>query len=319
RIFYKPMPMNELRDELDALITPVRSGDPEKNTSSVQRFVASLIRLGMSVSPATVHHSRRVSALATRAYTRLMQTRGEAPSGRAALSYAALLHDMGKLFIDQRVLAKQSPLYDEQIDVLEERLTLLERYTSVRTPDDTDTAGMVARIRTGLKAAAGKPDHWALIGASVTELEEKTFTLRSELDLKLIDGDMEEAMFGTTRGSLTDKERAEIERHPVYSQQVAAGIPWGQELQQVPYLCRYHHERLDGSGYPDGLSHPYEFSDELRVLSAADVYDALTDPDRRYRSPLSPGEALRVLKHEVAVGRLDGEAVEMVAWVVNTR
>jgi DNA-binding CsgD family transcriptional regulator len=71
-----------------------------------------------------------------------------------------------------------------------------------------------------------------------------------------------------------------------------------------------HHERLDGSGYPRGLSGD-AITPAGRILAAADCYHALTEM-RPHRPACSPGEAAEVVRAEVAAGRLDGEAVDAV-------
>ena len=68
---------------------------------------------------------------------------------------------------------------------------------------------------------------------------------------------------------------------------------------------RWHHEKLDGSGYPDGLT---EIPLLVQVLSAADMYDALTSR-RTYREAARPEEALEALEREAREGRLAREAV----------
>ncbi|HEX2240263.1 MAG TPA: HD domain-containing phosphohydrolase, partial [Actinomycetota bacterium] len=75
-------------------------------------------------------------------------------------------------------------------------------------------------------------------------------------------------------------------------------------------LAGQHHERLDGSGYPRGLSGD-TLSLAARILGAADVYRALIEA-RPHRSALTPAEAAEELRREVKQGRLDGDAVNAV-------
>ncbi|MCX7894753.1 MAG: response regulator [Thermoanaerobaculum sp.] len=88
-------------------------------------------------------------------------------------------------------------------------------------------------------------------------------------------------------------------------------------LQPVIPIIRHHHERRNGSGYPDGLKGeqiPYL----ARVFQVADVFDALTSR-RPYRSPLPPQEAVRVLREETARGLWDPEVVEVFAGALEQR
>jgi HD-GYP domain-containing protein (c-di-GMP phosphodiesterase class II) len=88
-------------------------------------------------------------------------------------------------------------------------------------------------------------------------------------------------------GALTADEVALIRQHPVRGHQVlvAAGS-LGEEVLQV---CRHHHERIDGRGYPDGLAHE-RLALLVRMATVCDVYDAITSP-RAYRSGWDPAEA----------------------------
>lgn len=82
-------------------------------------------------------------------------------------------------------------------------------------------------------------------------------------------------------GKLTNEEFAQIKLHPVYGSQILSSI------QQSPYLsigARYHHERYDGRGYPDGLKGE-DIPDIARIISVADAYDAMTSK-RSYRDPI---------------------------------
>jgi putative nucleotidyltransferase with HDIG domain len=94
-------------------------------------------------------------------------------------------------------------------------------------------------------------------------------------------------------GPLTPEERKEIERHPEISSYILAELDFPAIVKQ---MVRSHHERYDGTGYPDGLA-----GDEIplpaRILSVADALDAMTS-DRPYRKALSMSEALRVIEQD---------------------
>jgi len=102
----------------------------------------------------------------------------------------------------------------------------------------------------------------------------------------------------------------EVERvrlHPYLTDRMVAGIP---ALEPVRALASRHHERLDGSGYPSGLS-GQELSHPDRILAAADAYHAMTEP-RPYRAELPSQTAAAELRAEVRAGRLDGDAFNAV-------
>jgi HD-GYP domain-containing protein (c-di-GMP phosphodiesterase class II) len=112
------------------------------------------------------------------------------------------------------------------------------------------------------------------------------------------------------RGALADEEWEVMRRHPLLGAQIVAPF---EMLAGVDILIRHHHERVDGSGYPDGLR-----GDAVplgcRIIAVADVYDALTS-DRPYRSACSHDDAMAVLFEEA--GRvLEARVVSAFADVV---
>jgi len=95
-------------------------------------------------------------------------------------------------------------------------------------------------------------------------------------------------------GRLTDEEYATIRQHPVITHRILERVPGFSELAPV---ASAHHERLDGSGYPSGLS-ASELTTPMRVLAVADVYEALT-AERPYRPAWSSDRALEFIRLDV--------------------
>lgn len=108
-------------------------------------------------------------------------------------------------------------------------------------------------------------------------------------------------------GRLTPEEVEVIRTHPVIGAELCRPM---RSLSSVLPLIRHHHEKLDGSGYPDGLKGD-QISRSVRVLSVADVYDALTTR-RSYREGMPPEKAIAILEEEARRGWWDAEVVE--AW-----
>ncbi|HEX4607949.1 MAG TPA: HD domain-containing phosphohydrolase [Urbifossiella sp.] len=106
-------------------------------------------------------------------------------------------------------------------------------------------------------------------------------------------------------GPLTPEERALIREHPAQGVQMLGSL---QSVADTIPLVRWHHERMDGTGYPDGL--PGDRIPLLvRVLSVADVYDALRS-DRPYRAALPHDVCLAILRKDAVGGGLDADLVE---------
>jgi putative two-component system response regulator len=109
----------------------------------------------------------------------------------------------------------------------------------------------------------------------------------------------------TKPGPLTDEEWRIMKQHPVTGERICAPL---KSFRHVLPVIRHHHEKLDGSGYPDGLS-----GDQIpltaRILQIADVFDALTT-ERPYRTALQPQEAFGIIRDEVRCGWWEGSIVD---------
>lgn len=105
-------------------------------------------------------------------------------------------------------------------------------------------------------------------------------------------------------GRLNAQETEVMRQHPITGEQICAPL---KSLRQILPIIRHHHERMNGSGYPDGL-YGKEIPLKARILQVADVYDALIN-DRPYREALSSEEALEILRQEAMQGWIDASLV----------
>ncbi len=104
-------------------------------------------------------------------------------------------------------------------------------------------------------------------------------------------------------GPLTPAEREVMEQHPVIGERICQPL---RSLSLVLPVIRHHHERIDGSGYPDRL-HGDQIPQTARILQVVDIYDALTS-NRPYRCAMTAADALAVMKVEIDQRRLDPAA-----------
>src|ERR1019366_5387992 len=107
-------------------------------------------------------------------------------------------------------------------------------------------------------------------------------------------------------GKLTPKEWDVMRTHPTRGVEICRHV---KSLAPVVPIIRHHHERWDGSGYPDGLIGE-ENPLVARLLQVGDVYDALISP-RPYKEPIAPAKALRIIREETARGWRDPRVVEL--------
>jgi HD-GYP domain-containing protein (c-di-GMP phosphodiesterase class II) len=115
-------------------------------------------------------------------------------------------------------------------------------------------------------------------------------------------------------GELSHAETERVRLHPYLTERMLASSP---ALAPLAAIAVQHHERLDGSGYPRGLTGS-AMSPEGRVLAAADFYHSRTEP-RPHRPALTPDEAAAQLRAEARAGRMDGDAVTAVLGAAGHR
>jgi HD-GYP domain-containing protein (c-di-GMP phosphodiesterase class II) len=96
------------------------------------------------------------------------------------------------------------------------------------------------------------------------------------------------------KGSLTDEERKIIENHALMTWKILNALPFKGKLANVPEYASAHHEKLDGSGYPRGISQK-DLSIQSRIMAIADIFEALTAKDRPYKKPMKLSEAIKIL------------------------
>ncbi len=247
------------------------------------------------------------------------------------MRYAALLHDFGKVGVPEAVLTKEKKLYTHQMTLLEQRfrhaITCLER-EAYRTLIDTHVAHNLSheafvaeqlRLQQMIAEEARRLERFRVLVGTINEpnvliselppgLDEVaryTFVDRNGQARPLLE-DFEFSDLTRAKWSLTPDEREEVEAHVSHSFAFLRLIPWTRKLAGVPDIAHAHHEKLDGSGYPLGLQ-ASQISIQTRILTIADIYDALTSGDRPYKSGMSVERALGVLEDECRGGKLDPE------------
>ncbi len=227
------------------------------------------------------------------------------------LRFAALLHDVGKLGVREAVLTKRRKLYPDQERLVVERFGHARRALEVRllegalrdlmrrgaAPVTSDLARLDrarARLTDELdwwltqvvSAAEGRHETVELDLDLLEDMAGRRFPGLDDLDRRLLEPD-ELRLLQVERGTLDPAERREIESHVVHSARFLATLPWPRHLAKVPVIAARHHEKLDGSGYPQGLAAD-TIPVEVRMLTISDIYDALTSGDRPTAPPSHP-------------------------------
>jgi response regulator RpfG family c-di-GMP phosphodiesterase len=244
------------------------------------------------------------------------------------LEYAGVLHDFGKVGVREHILVKAKKLYDWQLASVSMRLRYMRKAMEAEALREklavfqSGGAGAEARlVAIDIELAARLlvlDECWRLVvtaneptlldGPSIARLAEMaTLTYADEggePQPYLTLGEL--SALQVPRGSLTVDERLEIQRHVEHTSAFLRTIPWGRTLRGVPRIAGAHHELLDGSGYP-GKLRGEAIPIEARVLTIADIFDALTAADRPYKAAVPVPRALGILESEVKAGKCDSE------------
>ncbi len=282
-------------------------------------FIRATISALDTRDPATAGHSMRVAnyvlmtALAihsqtTGPFAQTTFTRDEIDE----LRYAALLHDIGKVAIREEIILKSGRLLPRDFQLLQERLDLFSAWFEDKTPEALGDAWrspqQFARYReivTRLQRADNKLREDDL--ACLNEMRKTFIPTRPGKPLLTA---MEQRNLEIRRGTLNDDERRDIQQHVLVSWRYLSKILWPRRWSRVPAFVLQHHEHLNGTGYPYGLSGDAIFL-QSRILTICDIFDALTGGDRPYKQRHSFSEAAEILLREVDEGALDSDITQL--------
>lgn len=307
----------------------------------IQRIFEGFVRASVQAiearDPTTSGHSLRVSVLSCRLaevvdridngpYATSTFTRREMKE----LEYAALLHDFGKIGVREQVLVKAKKLYPHELDLIRARFGYLKEAAS---------ASVLAKKLEAMRAGGGQSDLDEMdrgLAATREELDKAlAVILQANEPTVLTEGDFtiiaslaertytdsdgcshplltaaEVESLQVKRGSLRSSEMGEIQSHVVHTFDFLSRIPWGKTMARIPVIAGAHHEKLNGSGYPNRViadSIPVQ----ARIMTIADIYDALTARDRPYKKAMPADRALDILGYEVRDGNIDPELVRL--------
>ena len=245
------------------------------------------------------------------------------------LRYAALLHDFGKIGVRENVLVKSHKLTTEDYQAIRARISVeMERLKRralaqqlVMLKSGMDSRQELQLIEQELQTKLASLEvYWAAIQEAnePPEIVRKkpgkalkqaiSYSL-SEEGTPLLTAE-EQRVLSIPHGSLTPEERREIEAHVVHTYNFLRRIPWPEDLAAIPEIAGAHHEKLDGSGYPHGRTGA-DIPFASRLMTVADIYDALTAADRPYKKSLPSERAFTVLEDEAKRGKLDNDLVRV--------
>ncbi len=301
-------------------------------------FVSASVSAIESRDPTTSGHSARV-ALLTVALAEHVDTIQTGPFREVRFSkdqlqeirYASLLHDFGKVGVREKVLIKGKKLYVGEMLVIRQRFAFIQRTLEAEhykaqldaLREGRATPELLGRLERDHEQRLSEIEEMLEMISTANEpsiLEEESFralmdlTSRSYADAgggrqPYLTPNEAQAL-AIRRGSLSEKERREIESHVTHTYSFLSKIPWTGEFRRVPEIAYAHHEKLDGTGYPRKLL-AEQIPLQSRMMTIADIFDALVAWDRPYKKSVPVARALDILREEAGAGKLDARVLDL--------
>jgi len=287
--------------------------------------------------PTTSGHSRRVADLTLNLAAAVERTdsgpyrevRWQREDLRE-IEYASVLHDFGKIGVREHVLVKAKKLFPHEVGLIQQRFEFvirtleleivqrkmqamgrgagaaaideLDRELAERRAEIDEAWQIVEQANEPSLLAAGNFQRIEELGRrSYARLGGELATLLSAEEVKSL---------SVMRGTLTAEEFDEIRSHVSHTYRFLSQIPWGKTFSRVAIIAGSHHERLNGTGYPNRLR-AEEIPLQSKMMSISDIFDALTASDRPYKRAVPLEKALDILGFEVKDQHVDGELVRI--------
>ena len=297
-------------------------------------FIKASVKAIESRDPTTSGHSTRVAELTVALAEKVSETNVKAfrdihfsEDDVQELRYASLLHDFGKIGVRENVLIKAKKLYPY------ERQSVLDRFDMIRRTAQADALRLqverllkeskdkamiiVERARDDLDARiaeleqylefilkCNEPTVLAQGGfEQLTEIAAKSYRSWDGTEVPFL-SEKELISLSVPKGSLNENDRKEIESHVTHTYKFLSEIPWTKDLRRVPEIAYAHHEKLDGTGYPNRLTGD-EIPIQAKMMTISDIFDALTAWDRPYKKAVPLERALNILVEEANASHVD--------------
>ncbi len=297
-------------------------------------FVQSIADAIDEKSPYTAGHILRVAGLTDRIAKKL----NECSTGKfsdvtfsqeelAEIRMMAWMHDIGKISTPEHVVDKSTKLEAicDRIELITHRIEILKRDLVIEQLKQRlgDEVSEIISDHSLQEKLDKLDEHLEFLknvnhgGEYLTIEKMKKIEILSSLYFEL-EGNTtpllnidEVENLTISNGTLTARERRIIKNHVNTTIKMLEGLPFPKKLKNVPLFAGMHHEKLDGSGYPKGLT-ASEIPLQARILAIADIFEALTATDRPYKKGKRMSESMRILADMTKQNHLDSDLCDFV-------
>ena len=239
---------------------------------------------------------------------------------RYELKIAGLLHDCGKVTTPVHVVDKATKLQTlfDRIGLIDTRFEVVKRDAELavlknggdlaaRLKEINDDREFLRHANIGSEAMSASEQERVRLIAKKYPWQDPAGKTVDFLSADEVDN------LTIRAGTLTPQEREIINHHIDVTIQMLEALPWPKHLTHVPEYAGGHHERMDGKGYPRGLTRE-QMSIQARCMGIADIFEALTAKDRPYKKGKTLTESLTILGKLKLNGHVDPDLFDVFMW-----
>ncbi len=235
------------------------------------------------------------------------------------LKMAALMHDIGKITTPEYIMDKATKLQSlcDRIALVKAKAEIIKRDLQIallkKELSEQEYQKRLRQIEEALDLI-----EWSNLGRE--EVPDEVIEKLQEIahiplvcngkKTTLLDEDELENL-SVKKGTLTPKERQIINNHVSVTIKMLQDVPFPKKYKRVPVIAGRHHEKLNGKGYPLGLT-AKDLTFEDRILAIADIFEALTSSDRPYKKPLKLSTAMKILYNMAKNGEIDKDILRFI-------
>jgi HD-GYP domain-containing protein (c-di-GMP phosphodiesterase class II) len=277
-------------------------------------FVKAMVKAIESRTPYNASHTANVAKLCGDFVDFLNEKQYDeiTESQKEELVMAAMLHDVGKMIINEKTLNKATRFADKYNNMMLRydliSASIENKYLSKELSEDkyNEEIKFISDVKDFIARLENQPYLPDADLAFIEQIKDKEYETKYGT-LKILNADELECAY-IKKGTLTADERHEIEMHVSYTDDILKELKFGKKYSNVREIAASHHEYLDGSGYPKHLKGD-SLSKYVRIITIADIYDSLLSADRPYKKPMPKDRAQAILKEMAEEGKLDKDLI----------